>query len=45
MATPNTIPRLTDPSVDGVNPLGLFVDCRTWKLEVDADWILEEIVL
>jgi hypothetical protein len=26
IATPNTIPRLIDPSVDGVNPFGLFDD-------------------
>lgn len=37
MATPNTIPRFTSPSVTGVNPFGLFDDWRTWKLELDAD--------
>ena len=45
IATPNTIPRLIELSACGVKPLGLLEDWRTWKLGLDAVWILDEIVL
>lgn len=45
IATPNTMPRLIEPSACGVKPLGLLEDWRTWKLGLVAVWILDEIVL